>query len=259
MVRKAMQNGNVPYVEVPDEAAFYGPKIDVQIWSAIGREFTLATNQVDFAQPPRFDLAFINSDGVEETPLCIHRAPLSTHERMIGFLIEHYAGSFPVWLAPQQVAVIPITDSHNEYAAAAGARAGRRRRARVRRHELRPHERQDSHGADAQGALHADHRRPGGGERDRVSCAAVTGSAATACRSVSSLRWSNLALAPGRASCSQRMGSARGNTEARVVRSAALNTERTDKRRKRFSIYLTVTGRNDILWRLYGETVTPIQ
>ena len=116
MVRSAMRNGAVPFVEVPDEAAFYGPKIDVQIWSAIGREFTLATNQVDFAQPPRFDLTFINSEGEEETPLCIHRAPLSTHERMIGFLIEHYAGNFPVWLAPEQVRVIPITDSHNDYA-----------------------------------------------------------------------------------------------------------------------------------------------
>ncbi|MCS6843602.1 MAG: threonine--tRNA ligase [Caldilineales bacterium] len=117
MVRSAMRNGNVPFVEVPDEAAFYGPKIDVQIWSAIGREFTLATNQVDFAVPPRFNLTFINAAGEEETPLCIHRAPLSTHERMIGFLIEHYAGAFPVWLAPQQVRVIPITEAHNEYAA----------------------------------------------------------------------------------------------------------------------------------------------
>ncbi len=116
MVRKAMDNGGVPYVEVPDEAAFYGPKIDVQIWSAIGREFTLATNQVDFAVPERFDLVFTNHEGKEETPLCIHRAPLSTHERMIGFLIEHYAGAFPLWLAPQQVSVIPITSDHNEYA-----------------------------------------------------------------------------------------------------------------------------------------------
>ena len=116
MVRRAMRNGNIPFVEVPDEAAFYGPKIDVQIWSAIGREFTLATNQVDFAQPERFDLSYVNSEGKDETPLCIHRAPLSTHERLMGFLIEHYAGNFPVWLAPQQVAVVPITTSHNEYA-----------------------------------------------------------------------------------------------------------------------------------------------
>ena len=116
MVRKAMDNGNVPYVEVKDEAAFYGPKIDVQIWSAIGKEFTLATNQVDFAVPERFDLKFVNSAGEEEVPLCIHRAPLSTHERMVGFLIEHYAGAFPVWLCPEQVRVIPITDGQNEYA-----------------------------------------------------------------------------------------------------------------------------------------------
>ena len=112
LVRRTMQEGEVPYVEVADEAAFYGPKIDVQVWSAIGREFTLATNQVDFAVPSRFDLVFVNSDGVEETPLCIHRAPLSTHERMIGFLTEHYGGNFPLWLAPEQVRIVPITDDH---------------------------------------------------------------------------------------------------------------------------------------------------
>ncbi|MBI2758635.1 MAG: threonine--tRNA ligase [Chloroflexi bacterium] len=116
MVRRAMQNGNVPFVEAEDEAAFYGPKIDVQIWSVIGKEFSLATNQVDFAQPARFDLKFTNKEGNEEMPLCIHRAPLSTHERMVGFLLEHYAGSFPVWLSPEQVRVIPITDGQNEYA-----------------------------------------------------------------------------------------------------------------------------------------------
>jgi threonyl-tRNA synthetase len=111
-----MLRHDVPFVEATDEAAFYGPKIDVQIWSAIGREFSLATNQVDFAVPPRFNLTFVNSEGQEETPLCIHRAPLGTHERMIGFLIEHYAGKFPVWLSPEQVRVIPITDAHHEYA-----------------------------------------------------------------------------------------------------------------------------------------------
>ncbi len=116
MVRRAMMNGKVPFVEVPDEAAFYGPKIDVQVWSAIGREFSLATNQVDFAVPVRFDLTYVNAQGESETPLCIHRAPLSTHERLIGFLIEHYAGKFPVWLAPEQVRIVPITQSHHEYA-----------------------------------------------------------------------------------------------------------------------------------------------
>ncbi len=116
MVRNAMLRHDVPFVEAADEAAFYGPKIDVQIWSAIGREFSLATNQVDFAVPPRFNLTFVNSEGQDETPLCIHRAPLGTHERMIGFLIEHYAGKFPVWLSPEQVRVIPITDAHHDYA-----------------------------------------------------------------------------------------------------------------------------------------------
>ncbi|MEW6093250.1 MAG: threonine--tRNA ligase [Chloroflexota bacterium] len=116
MVRRAMTNGGVPFVDAVNEAAFYGPKIDGQVWSAIGREFTLATNQVDFAQPGRFDLVFMNKEGVEETPLCIHRAPLSTHERFVGFLLEHYAGSFPVWLSPEHARVIPITDNQNEYA-----------------------------------------------------------------------------------------------------------------------------------------------
>ena len=116
MARRALINGKVPFVEAADEAAFYGPKVDVQVWSVIGKEFSLATNQVDFAQPARFDLKFINKQGVEEMPLCIHRAPLSTHERMIGFLIEHFAGNFPVWLSPEQVRLIPITDSQNEYA-----------------------------------------------------------------------------------------------------------------------------------------------
>ena len=116
MVRKAMDNGGINYVEVEDEAAFYGPKIDVQVWSAIGKEFTLATNQVDFAVPPKFDLKFTNAQGEDEIPLCIHRAPLSTHERMVGFLIEHYAGVFPVWIAPVQAVIIPITDSHVDYA-----------------------------------------------------------------------------------------------------------------------------------------------
>ncbi len=122
MARNAMRHGNVPYIEVPDEAAFYGPKIDVQIWSATGREFSLATNQVDFAVPARFNLTFVNREGKEETPLCIHRAPLSTHERMIGFLLEHYAGAFPLWLAPVQAVLIPIADRHVEYARSAAAR-----------------------------------------------------------------------------------------------------------------------------------------
>jgi threonyl-tRNA synthetase len=110
MVRDVLTSSGINFVEVPNEAAFYGPKIDVQVWSAIGREFTIATNQVDFAVPKRFGLTYRDRDNTDKTPLCIHRAPLGTHERFIGFLIEHYAGNFPLWLAPEQVRVLTIGD-----------------------------------------------------------------------------------------------------------------------------------------------------
>jgi threonyl-tRNA synthetase len=116
MVRQVLKDSGITYEEVPNEAAFYGPKIDVQVWSVIGREFTLATNQVDFAVPKRFGLVYRDRDNKDKTPLCIHRAPLGTHERFIGFLIEHYAGNFPLWLAPDQVRVLPITEAQLEYA-----------------------------------------------------------------------------------------------------------------------------------------------
>lgn len=116
MVRDVLISSNIPFEEVQDEAAFYGPKIDIQIYSAIGREFTLATNQVDFAQGKRFNLKYVNKDNQEEFPIIIHRAPLSTHERFIGFLLEHYAGNFPLWLCPKQIAVLPISDKFMEYA-----------------------------------------------------------------------------------------------------------------------------------------------
>mgnify|MGYP003492538777 CR=1 FL=1 len=116
LVRKVLIESNIPYVEVKGEGAFYGPKIDVQIWSAIGREFTLATNQVDFAQGRSFKLSFTNKDNSPEVPLIIHRAPLGTHERFIGFLLEHYAGKFPTWLAPLQVKILPISDKFMDYA-----------------------------------------------------------------------------------------------------------------------------------------------
>lgn len=118
LVRQVLIDTNVPFVEVKGEGAFYGPKIDVQIWSTIGREFTLATNQVDFAQGRRFKLSFTNQQNQPEVPLIIHRAPLGTHERFIGFLLEHYAGKFPLWLAPVQVKVLPISDKFIEYAKA---------------------------------------------------------------------------------------------------------------------------------------------
>ena len=110
MTRNVLKNSGINYVEVPNEAAFYGPKIDVQAWSVIGREFSIATNQVDFAQPRSFDLRYKDRDNTDKIPICIHRAPLGTHERFIGFLIEHYAGNFPLWLSPEQVRILTIGD-----------------------------------------------------------------------------------------------------------------------------------------------------
>jgi threonyl-tRNA synthetase len=110
MTRRVLKDSNINYVEVPNEAAFYGPKIDVQAWSVIGREFSIATNQVDFAQPRRLNLVYKDRDNIDKTPICIHRAPLGTHERFIGFLIEHYAGNFPLWLSPEQVRILTIGD-----------------------------------------------------------------------------------------------------------------------------------------------------
>jgi threonyl-tRNA synthetase len=117
MVRKVLIESGINYVEVANEAAFYGPKIDVQVWSAIGREFTIATNQVDFAVPAKFGLVYKDRDNALKTPLCIHRAPLGTHERFIGFLIEHYAGNFPLWLAPEQVRVLTLGAEGDEASA----------------------------------------------------------------------------------------------------------------------------------------------
>jgi len=120
MVKKVLDKMGVNYIEVEDEAAFYGPKIDIQVYSAIGREFTLATNQVDFAQAERFDLSYVDVNNDRQRPIIIHRAPLSTHERFIGFLLEHYAGNLPVWLAPKQVIVLPISDKYAAYAEEVG-------------------------------------------------------------------------------------------------------------------------------------------
>ncbi len=115
MVREVMTEAGIPFIEVQDEAAFYGPKIDVQIYSVIGREFTLATNQVDFSQGRSFKLEYTTPENTTETPLIIHRAPLGTHERFIGFLLEHYAGKLPVWLSPLQLKILPISEKFIPY------------------------------------------------------------------------------------------------------------------------------------------------
>jgi threonyl-tRNA synthetase len=116
MVRAIMKKSGLPYEEAEGEAAFYGPKVDFQIKSVTGREETASTNQLDFLATERFNLTYVDSDGKDKPLHVIHRAPLGSHERFIAFLIEHYAGAFPVWLSPVQVKILPVSDKVNGYA-----------------------------------------------------------------------------------------------------------------------------------------------
>ena len=116
LTRQAMEESGVQYIVENDGAAFYGPKMDFQIKSSIGREFTSSTCQLDLFMPMKFDLKYVDKDGTLKRPVCIHRSPLGTHERFIGFLIEHFAGAFPLWLAPEQVRILPVNEAHMEYA-----------------------------------------------------------------------------------------------------------------------------------------------
>ncbi len=116
LTRQAMEESGVKYIVENDGAAFYGPKMDFQIKSSIGREFTASTCQLDLFMPMKFDLKYIDKDGSYKRPVCIHRSPLGTHERFIGFLIEHFAGAFPVWLAPEQVRILPVGEKFLSYA-----------------------------------------------------------------------------------------------------------------------------------------------
>ena len=117
VLREVLQEMNVSFKEVDDEAAFYGPKVDVQFKSIIGREETMSTIQLDFAAKKRFNLNYIDEHGQENNEVfVIHRAPLSTHERFLAFLLEHFAGNFPLWMTPVQVKIIPIADRHVEFA-----------------------------------------------------------------------------------------------------------------------------------------------
>ncbi|MBI2113255.1 MAG: threonine--tRNA ligase [Candidatus Wildermuthbacteria bacterium] len=116
LVRSVMQKSGLPFQEVEGEAAFYGPKVDFQIKSAIGREETASTNQLDFLATKRFNLTYKDKEGKDQPLYVIHRAPLGSQERFIAFLIEHYAGAFPLWLAPEQIWVLPISDQFIPFA-----------------------------------------------------------------------------------------------------------------------------------------------
>jgi threonyl-tRNA synthetase len=115
-LEEAAQLNKLNYKRVEGEAAFYGPKLDFMFKDAIGREWQLATIQCDFNLPERFDLKFINETGEKERPVVIHRAISGSLERFMGVVIEHFAGNFPLWLSPEQIAVIPVAEAHNEYA-----------------------------------------------------------------------------------------------------------------------------------------------
>jgi threonyl-tRNA synthetase len=116
LMRQAMEKSGVECKVDIGGAAFYGPKIDFQVTSAIGREFSASTNQIDLFMPTKFGLTYMGEDGREHTPVCIHRSPLGTHERFIGFLIEHFAGKFPVWLHPVQIVIMTVTNKQDVFA-----------------------------------------------------------------------------------------------------------------------------------------------
>ncbi len=116
LTRKAMEKSGVDYVVENDGAAFYGPKVDFQIKSSIGKVFTASTCQLDLFMPEKFDLKYVDKDGSFKRPVCIHRSPLGTHERFVGFLLEHFAGAFPVWMAPEQVRILPVGEAYYDYA-----------------------------------------------------------------------------------------------------------------------------------------------
>jgi len=116
MLREAMDSLGLPYTEAPGEAAFYGPKLDIQLADVMGHQETYSTIQIDFHLPNQFDLSYIGADGQKHRPVMIHRGVISTMERMTSYLIELYAGAFPTWLAPVQVAVLPLSDKTIEYA-----------------------------------------------------------------------------------------------------------------------------------------------
>ena len=115
IIEELLNEMDVDFVIGVGEAAFYGPKIDVQFPTVTGRDESVSTVQLDFAVPARLGLSYVGSDGLEHTPYCIHRAPLSTHERIVAYLIEHYGGAFPTWLSPVQVKVITVSDQYRDY------------------------------------------------------------------------------------------------------------------------------------------------
>ena len=165
-LQRALENHNLAYELNEGDGAFYGPKIDLHMTDAIGRSWQLGTVQLDYVMPERFELTYTGADNAEHRPVMIHRALMGSFERFIGMLIEHYAGEFPVWLAPVQAIVLPVADRHVEYARSGPAAqlGGLPRRGR-RAHRV--DRAQDPRGGAAQDPVHARRRRPRGGAEQR--------------------------------------------------------------------------------------------
>jgi len=158
-LENALQRRNIPYKVIPGEAAFYGPKIDVKLVDAIGRLWQLSTVQFDFNLPERFGLEYVAENGTRKRPVMVHRALYGSVERFFGVLIEHYAGAFPVWLAPVQVVMVPISERHAGYANKVAERAQKGRCPRARRRAQRKDERQDSRARAAKGPVYVSRGR----------------------------------------------------------------------------------------------------
>ena len=164
-LRAALVRAGLPYAVDEGGAAFYGPKIDLKIKDALGREWQLSTIQFDFNLSERFNLTYIGEDGQEHRPYMIHRALLGSMERFFGVLIEHYAGAFPVWLAPVQVKLIPIADRHVEYARQVQAQLKAERHPRRGGRFEHPDEEQDPRSAESKNSVHVRHGRQGARSR----------------------------------------------------------------------------------------------
>ena len=154
----ALDAEGLEYEINPGDGAFYGPKIDLHMTDSIGRAWQLGTVQLDYSMPERFDLLYAGADNADHRPVMIHRALLGSFERFIGILIEHYAGEFPVWLAPVQAIVLPIADRHLEHAGGGGGAPDRGRGARRGRRARRVRGPQDPRRRAAQDPLHARRR-----------------------------------------------------------------------------------------------------
>ena len=182
-LQSALDQRGVEYDLNEGDGAFYGPKIDLHMTDTIGRSWQLGTVQLDYNMPERFELAYTGADNADHRPVMIHRALMGSFERFIGILIEHYAGEFPLWLAPVQARVLPLADRHADYAARGRGGARRGRPARGARRPHRVGRAQDPRGGAAQGALHARRRRPRGRAARRRAAPPPRGRPRARCRS----------------------------------------------------------------------------